>query len=134
MDTDAFIDPGRLVFLKRLGEGAFAEVQLAELRPAEGSSGASGGGAAAGARQVAVKTLRQELLADPAQIELFVREVELLRKLRNRCDSCPHGRLRLRGRRGARVVGCRRPRLPAGASGARGPRTCRACCRRSWYA
>lgn len=51
-------------------------MQLADLRPADGSPGE---------RQVAVKTLRAELLAEPGQIELFVKEVELLRKLRNRC-------------------------------------------------
>ncbi|PRW56224.1 Dual specificity kinase shkE [Chlorella sorokiniana] len=90
--TDAYIEPSRLELVKALGEGAFAKVQLARLLPAEGAAsgtdGSGGGKGGSGARQpgrqVAVKTLRHELLEDPGQVQLFVKEVALLRKLRNR--------------------------------------------------
>lgn len=91
--TDAYIEPSRLELVKALGEGAFAKVQLACLLPAEDAgsgmnggsgSGKNGGGAQQPGRQVAVKTLRQELLEDPDQVQLFVKEVALLRKLRSR--------------------------------------------------
>jgi hypothetical protein len=74
---DSYIDPARLKLGRALGEGAFAKVQLAELLPADGSSGGK-------PRQVAVKALRQELLQDPEQVQLFGKEVALLRKLRHR--------------------------------------------------
>lgn len=60
--TDAYIEPGRLKLLKALGEGAFAHVQHAQLRP-EGASEKDD----SRLRDVAVKTLRQELLQDPDQ-------------------------------------------------------------------
>ncbi|EFN58559.1 hypothetical protein CHLNCDRAFT_50349 [Chlorella variabilis] len=96
---DAYIEESRLKMMKALGEGAFAKVQQAELMPAAASaaSAAAGGGGGGGgsdmlARQsidgrpriVAVKILRQELLVDPEQVQLFLKEVSLLRKLRHR--------------------------------------------------
>lgn len=92
--TDAYIEPARLRVGKALGEGAFAKVARAELwpegeTPRTSTGGAAGGGnggstAGRGPQVVAVKTLRQELLTDPAQVELFVKEVSLMRKLKHR--------------------------------------------------
>ncbi|PSC71652.1 Dual specificity kinase shkE isoform B [Micractinium conductrix] len=83
--TDSFIDPPRLRMVKHLGEGAFAKVQLAELYP-EGETPTAGQGSkeVRGVREVAVKTLRRELLEDAEQVQLFVKEVQLMRKLRHR--------------------------------------------------
>lgn len=82
---DAYIEESRLKMMKALGEGAFAKVQQA-------GGGGGGGGSDMLARQsidgrpriVAVKILRQELLVDPEQVQLFLKEVSLLRKLRHR--------------------------------------------------
>jgi hypothetical protein len=91
ISADCFIDSQRLTFREALGEGAFAEVQLAELRPSGGLPAApvAGGDTCTAAslgppRLVAVKRLRQELVGDSKHAELFVREVTLLRKLRHR--------------------------------------------------
>jgi serine/threonine protein kinase len=67
---NCYIDRSRLTVLKRLGSGAFADVDLARL---DGNTG----------REVAVKMLKLELLADPEEVELFVKEVSIMRKLRH---------------------------------------------------
>jgi hypothetical protein len=91
VSADCFVDSQRLTFREALGEGAYAEVQLAELRPSAGLPAAPVAGGDTGTaanhgppRLVAVKRLRQELVGDSKQAELFAREVALLRKLRHR--------------------------------------------------
>jgi serine/threonine protein kinase len=65
-------------------------VQQAQLLPAPELAADEGGdhlqrqASEARDRMVAVKILRKELLEDPEQVQLFVREVALLRKLRHR--------------------------------------------------
>ena len=95
MSSDAYIQPSRLVRRRQLGQGSSAKVHLALLTP-EAAVVVSGddddddiktaklapGGAG---REVAVKALRRELLRDPEQVQMFVSEVALLRKLRHRC-------------------------------------------------
>lgn len=71
LSSDAYIDPSRLRTVRSLGEGAFGLTHRAELRPASGGDGGKDGGA----RDVAVKTLRRELLDDPEQVAMFVKEV-----------------------------------------------------------
>ena len=86
---------------------------------ASAASAAAGGGGGGGgsdmlARQsidgrpriVAVKILRQELLVDPEQVQLFLKEVSLLRKLRHRCGRSGACRWRCgAGGRGGRCGG-----------------------------
>ena len=87
MSSDAYIQPSRLARKRELGEGAFAKVYLALLKPsaADGGGGAKAAVLGGAGREVAVKALRQELLRDPEQVQMFVSEVALLRKLRHRC-------------------------------------------------
>lgn len=84
--ADCFVDSRRLTFRKALGEGSFAKVQLAELRPTAGlpAEATACGDDAWATSLVAVKRLRQELVGDSKHAELFVQEVMLLRKLRHR--------------------------------------------------
>jgi serine/threonine protein kinase len=63
-----YVDAARLAPLRALGEGAFGAVELARL---DGPAGPL----------VAVKTLRPELVADRAELELFLEEARLMRKL-----------------------------------------------------
>ena len=87
-DSEAFIHPSRLKTTKMLGEGAFGSCACAELQPKDGSP--AGAGTRKGSprpRLVAVKALRQELLEDEDHIHQFVKEVEILRKLRHTCAS-----------------------------------------------
>lgn len=71
---DAFIDQTQLAVVKRLGEGAFATVDLAELTTR--------------AKQlVAVKTIKPELLADETELANFIGEVKLFRKLKHKCAA-----------------------------------------------
>lgn len=65
---DSIIDANQLKVKHSLGEGAFAYVNLAEL----------GTG-----RLVAVKTLKPELLENPKDVKLFLKETELMRKIRH---------------------------------------------------
>lgn len=57
-EADLYVEHSRLVVRKSLGSGAFASTRHAELR--------QGGGRV---REVAVKTLRPELVHDPEQVE-----------------------------------------------------------------
>jgi hypothetical protein len=88
--NEAYIEPSRLKMIRALGEGAFASMRHAELRPASGqllavaAAGRSSGRVHTAPRQVAVKTLRKELLGDPEQVQLFAKEVSMLRKQRHR--------------------------------------------------
>lgn len=75
MDSSTYVDSHQLKLVRQLGAGAFATVALYEYTPA-GGSGAT--------RLVAVKQMRTELLDDPAEVKTFVKEVELLRKLRHK--------------------------------------------------
>jgi serine/threonine protein kinase len=72
--TPAAIEPCKLKLKACLGQGAYATVRLAELLPTSGSYSSP--------RAVAVKTLHRQLHT-AEEIELFVREGELLRTLSN---------------------------------------------------
>jgi serine/threonine protein kinase len=64
----SIIDADQFKIKTSLGEGAFAFVNLAELD---------------NGRLVAVKTLKAELLENPNDVKLFLKETELMRKIRN---------------------------------------------------
>lgn len=66
---DTNIDIGELKVSRRLGEGAFATVDLATWK----------------GKLVAVKKLHKEMLDDENEILMFVAEAKLLRKLRHSC-------------------------------------------------
>ena len=106
--NEAYIEPSRLKMIRAIGEGAFASMRHAELRPASGSpmaaaAGSGGRGRVRTApRQVAVKTLRKELLGDLEQVQLFAKEVSMLRKQRHRCAAAADSRRRHCTRRTAR--------------------------------
>ena len=68
ISEEAIVDRDRLELKSPLGEGAFAHVILATLD---------------GERPVAVKSLKPELLKDPAEIRLFLSENAVLRKIRH---------------------------------------------------
>ena len=93
---EAYVSQANLRNIRPLGRGAFAEVTLAALPP-EGKEGEE--------RRVAVKTLHKNLLEDPDEVALFLKEVKLLRKLKHRW---------VQGRVLARW-GCRGPRTQVGA-------------------
>ncbi len=60
------------------GEGAFATVEKCEFSPT------SGNGQVAGRKQVvAVKRLKPEITSDPQELQAFMHECSLLRKLRH---------------------------------------------------
>lgn len=87
LSSEVFIDPSCLRTGRALGQGASGQTHRAELALEGGASGGQGRspcGARGSTREVAVKTLRRELLEDPEQVLLFVHEVELLRTLRHR--------------------------------------------------
>ncbi|KAL4442953.1 hypothetical protein ABPG77_008444 [Micractinium sp. CCAP 211/92] len=91
LHRDVFIDPARLRTVRALGEGAFGRTHRAELAP-EGAATPTrtitgrtrGSRDQPKPRDVAVKTLRRELLEDSETVLLFVKEVELLKTLRHR--------------------------------------------------
>ena len=68
LSGDAFISSDRITLQKPLGEGGFAFVNLALLD---------------GTRMVAVKTLKPELLDQPDEVQHFLAENELMRKIRH---------------------------------------------------
>ena len=68
LPEDVIIDSSRLAVQKQLGEGGFAFVNLALLD---------------GAKPVAVKTLKPHLLESVSDVEMFLKETELMRKLKN---------------------------------------------------
>eukprot|EP00883_Tetradesmus_obliquus_P000915 jgi/Sobl393_1/10984/SZX65083.1 len=70
---EAVIDPSCLTSIKVLGEGAFAKVELAWYQPPGSASRV----------QVAVKRLKPELY-NAADLQLFAKEVALMRKLSHR--------------------------------------------------
>lgn len=65
---ESIIDANRLKVKASLGEGSFAYVNLAELD---------------NGRLVAVKTLKPELLEHPEEVKLFLKETELMRKIKH---------------------------------------------------
>lgn len=69
ISEDAMIDSSRLALSSALGEGAFAHVALGTLD---------------GKRQVAIKSLKPELLNSPEEVTLFLAENEVLRKVKHR--------------------------------------------------
>jgi serine/threonine protein kinase len=107
---DSYIAKERLRVLKPLGQGAFATVELAELA-AEGA-----GSRAAKPKQVAVKTLKPELLEKQGELDIFLDEIKLLRKMQHRCAR-PHTPQALPActHRQDRPRGCRHPRSSASA-------------------
>lgn len=74
MSGEIYIEPSQLQRVKKLGAGAFATVDKCWYTPADGGQKCL----------VAVKRLRPELFKEPAQFELFCKEVALMRKLRHR--------------------------------------------------
>lgn len=76
LHRDVFIDPGRLRTVRALGEGAFGRTHRAELAP-EGGSAPRGGSTSRARRaqprprDVAVKTLRKELLENAESVRRF---------------------------------------------------------------
>ncbi len=68
LPDDRIIDANQIKVKSQLGEGAFAFVNLGELE---------------NGCLVAVKTLKPELLENPEDVKLFLKETELMRKIRN---------------------------------------------------
>jgi serine/threonine protein kinase len=68
LPDECVIDANQFKVKASLGEGAFAYVNLAELD---------------NGRLVAVKTLKPELLENPVEVKLFLKETELMRKIRH---------------------------------------------------
>lgn len=81
MCGDLFIAPKRISKIDRVGAGAFATVDICELRSADGSS----------VREVAVKRLRPECFTDKDTVKDFVLEVMVMARLQHTyamlCDS-----------------------------------------------
>lgn len=78
LSSEVFVDPGRLRTMRALGEGAFGRTHRAELAPegagtrrGRSSSRGRGGSARLRPRDVAVKTLRRELLEDGETVRRF---------------------------------------------------------------
>jgi serine/threonine protein kinase len=67
LPDESIIAANDLKVKNSLGEGAFAFVNLAEYK----------------GRLVAIKTLKPELLENPADVKLFLKETELMRKIRH---------------------------------------------------
>lgn len=71
---DAYIPESKLTKVKRLGKGAFAVVDECLYETEEGRVG-----------PVAVKRLKPEVFANDADVQLFLQEAKLLRRLGHSC-------------------------------------------------
>jgi serine/threonine protein kinase len=74
MSSESYIEPSQLTVIKRLGEGAFATVDLCWVtRPGQGQK-----------LQAAVKRLKPEIFTQQEDLAAFIKEADLLRKMRHR--------------------------------------------------
>lgn len=73
MCGDLFIAPKRISKIDRVGAGAFATVDICELRSVDGTS----------VREVAVKRLRPECFTDKDTVKDFVLEVMVMARLQH---------------------------------------------------
>jgi serine/threonine protein kinase len=91
--TESFVEPSRLRFVRRLGEGGFAKVELCELEPPAAPPQTTTTATPTQTQNhhhhqqnqhlVAVKRLHPHLVATPREFETFAKEVALLKRLRH---------------------------------------------------
>ncbi|CAK0785798.1 hypothetical protein CVIRNUC_009009 [Coccomyxa viridis] len=74
MTNKDYIHPESLITMRQIGEGAFATVDLCKYNPPDGGK----------QELVAVKRLRPSILKDKTELQLFVGETKLLKKLKHR--------------------------------------------------